>query len=369
MKDINVINFFEDNNIELSSNFNVGVTSLPSKLNFEHQISEIKNNQLHANMKFTFSKPEYSGLGDKFSWAKSAILLTYNYKNKTQPSMLVSPGHGQIARFAEKDYYLPLKNKIFEIEKVFEKLDIKFHSFIDNPSHYDRTFFVSSGLGWQGKSTMMLTPGSGPWQLLATIYVDLNFVEDKKSDFSCGECNLCQISCPTGALDEEYKLDSNKCISYWLQSPEIIPYEIRDAIGNKFYGCDDCLTSCPPGQDNKINITFNEDQQVDLKEIIKSDDNKLLEKYYWFYIPKRNAEFLKRNAIIALGNNPDIYISNFLKNLYSELSTHLKIYVLWALFKSKNMDLCKQLIKKYDADNQSILEEYEKLKEMISLVK
>ena len=111
MKDINVINFFEENNINFSSNFNLGVTKLPSKLDFGKEINNIKNNQLHANMKFTFSNPEYSGLGDKFDWAKSAILITYNYKNKTQPSMLTSPGYGQIARFAEKDYYLPLKNK------------------------------------------------------------------------------------------------------------------------------------------------------------------------------------------------------------------------------------------------------------------
>ena len=369
MKEINIINFLEDNDIKLSSNFKLGVTSLPSNINFEKKISEIKDKQLHANMKFTFSNPEYSGLGDKFDWAKSAILITYNYKNKTQPSMLTSPGYGQIARFAEEDYYLPLKNKITEIEQVFEKLNIKFKSFIDNPNHYDRTFFVSSGLGWQGKSTMMLTPGSGPWQLLATIYVDHAFEESKNTNYSCGECNLCQISCPTGALSSEYKLDSNKCISYWLQSPELIPYEMRDAIGNKFYGCDDCLTSCPPGQENKIIVTFNEKQQVNLQEIIKSDDKDLLKKYYWFYIPKRNTEFLKRNAIIALGNNPDNYTSEFFKNIYSKLSTHLKIYVIWALFKSKNIDLCKQLIKTFDSDNQSILEEYEKLKKMISLVK
>jgi epoxyqueuosine reductase len=369
MKEINIINFLEDNDIKLSSNFKLGVTSLPSNINFEKKISEIKDKQLHANMKFTFSKPEYSGLADKFSWAKSALLLTYNYKNKTQPSMLVSPGYGQIARFAEEDYYLPLKNKILEIEKVFENLDVKFQSFIDNPSHYDRTFFVSSGLGWQGKSTMMLTPGSGPWQLLATIYVDFNFKENKNSEFSCGECNLCQISCPTGALDMDYKLDSNKCISYWLQSPEIIPYEIRDAIGNKFYGCDDCLTSCPPGQENKIIVTFNKNQRVNLQEIIESDDEHLLEKYYWFYIPKRNAEFLKRNAIIALGNNPDNSTSEFFRNVYSKFSTHLKIYTLWALVKNNNVELCEQLIILYDSGNPNILEEYEKLKEMISLVK
>ena len=109
MKDINVINFFEENNLNFSSNFKLGVTTLPSKLDFGKKINNIKNNQLHANMKFTFSNPEYSGLGDKFRWAKSAILITYNYKNKTQPSMLTSPGHGQIARFAEKDYYLSRK--------------------------------------------------------------------------------------------------------------------------------------------------------------------------------------------------------------------------------------------------------------------
>ena len=269
MKDINVINFFEENNLNFSSNFNLGVTNLPSILDFGKEIINIKNNQLHANMKFTFSNPEYSGLGDKFNWAKSAILITYNYKNKTQPSTLTSPGYGLIARFAEKDYYLPLKNKINEIEKVFEKLNIKFRSFIDNPNHYDRTFFVSSGLGWQGKSTMMLTPGSGPWQLLATIYVDHIFEESKNTNYSCGECNLCQISCPTGALNSEYKLDSNKCISYWLQSPELIPYEMRDAIGNKFYGCDDCLTSCPPGQENNNVVIFNKTNKLTLKQLLK----------------------------------------------------------------------------------------------------
>ena len=369
MKDINVINFFEENNLNFSSNFNLGVTNLPSKLNFGEEINNIKNNQLHANMKFTFSNPEYSGLGDKFDWAKSAILITYNYKNKTQPSMLTSPGYGQIARFAEEDYYLPLKNKITEIEQVFEKLNIKFKSFIDNPNHYDRTFFVSSGLGWQGKSTMMLTPGSGPWQLLATIYVDHAFEDSENTNYSCGECNLCQISCPTGALNSEYKLDSNKCISYWLQSPELIPYEMRDAIGNKFYGCDDCLTSCPPGQENNNVVIFNKNQQVNLEAIIKEDNEKLNEMFYWFYIPKRNAEYLKRNAIIALGNNPDQNTSSFLEKIYPESSSHLKIYIMWALFKIGNNDVCQNLINSFDSEENSIKEEYEKLKKVISLAK
>ena len=193
----------------------------------------------------------------------------------------------------------------------------------------------------------MLTPGSGPWQLLATIYVDRRFKESENSNYSCGECNLCQISCPTGALNSEYKLDSNKCISYWLQSPEIIPYEMRDAIGNKFYGCDDCLTSCPPGQDNNNVVIFNKNQQVKLEEIIKEDNKKLNEKFYWFYIPKRNTEYLKRNAIIALGNNPDGNTSSFLERIYPKSSSHLKIYILWALLKIGNNDVCKNLVNSF----------------------
>ena len=91
--------------------------------------------------------------------------------------------------------------------------------------------------------------------------------------------------------------------------------------------------------------------------------------FYWFYIPKRNAEYLKRNAIIALGNNPDQNTSNFLEQIYPESSSHLKIYIMWALFKIGSNDICQNLIGSFDSEENSIKEEYEKLKKMISLAK
>ena len=200
---------------------------MPSGLNFSSQIKKVKTLNQHANMKFTFSNPDYSGLVDKFEWANSALIFAYDYKNKVNISNLTNTGYGQIARFAQQDFYLPLKKNIKKFEDLFNDLNIRNETFIDNPNHYDRSLFEKSGMGWQGKSTMMLTPGIGPWQLLGTIYVEINFQPTEERSFSCGECNLCQISCPTGALDKEYRLDSNKCISYWLQSPEIIPYEMR----------------------------------------------------------------------------------------------------------------------------------------------
>ena len=93
---------------------------------------------------------------------------------------------------------------------------------------------------------MMLTPGIGPWQLLGTIYVEINFQPTNKRNFSCGDCNLCQISCPTGALDKEYKLDSNKCISYLtIELKDSIPKQYENKMEDWIFGCDICQDVCP----------------------------------------------------------------------------------------------------------------------------
>ena len=364
MKDINFNNFILDNAINIPDEISIGVVSVPSGLNFSRQIKKVKTLNQHANMKFTFSNPDYSGLVDKFEWANSALIFAYDYKNKVNISNLTNTGYGQIARFAQQDFYLPLKKNIKKFEDLFNDLNIRNETFIDNPNHYDRSLFEKSGMGWQGKSTMMLTPGIGPWQLLGTIYVEINFQPTEERSFSCGECNLCQISCPTGALDKEYRLDSNKCISYWLQSPEIIPYEMRNSIGNRFYGCDECLISCPPGQNNKIKIKSNNEHEVNLEELLEAKNEVILKNYYWFYIPKRNPDYLKRNAVIALSNNPTANTFNFFVNLYSNSSDFLKFYILWAFWKLGKILEVDSLIN--SEVNESLKIEYEKLKSMTS---
>ena len=364
MKHINLNNLLTENSLILPKEVRLGVVSLPSGLSFSDKIEKIKKQKKHANMKFTFSNPSYSGKADKFEWANSAIIFTYDYMQNKHNSNLASNGFGKIAAFAEQDYYEPLKKITSEFENLFSRLNYKFHTFIDNPNHYDRTFFEISGLGWQGKSTMMLSPGIGPWQLLGTMYSDQHFEPTESKNYSCGECNLCQISCPTGALDEDYILDSNKCLSYWLQSPETIPYEIRTALGNRFYGCDECLTSCPPGQNKNLTINRINSYDVDLERIIISRNEDLLEKYNWFYIPKRNANYLKRNAIIALSNNPNHETYEFYLEVYKTLPDDLKNYILWGFWKLGKINEITSLMDKENSNDLKL--EYQKLKSMTS---
>ena len=115
MKDINFNNFILDNAINIPDEISIGVVSVPSGLNFSRQIKKVKTLNQHANMKFTFSNPDYSGLVDKFEWANSALIFAYDYKNKVNISNLTNTGYGQIARFAQQDFYLPLKKKYKKI--------------------------------------------------------------------------------------------------------------------------------------------------------------------------------------------------------------------------------------------------------------
>ena len=335
MKEKNLFNYLKIHKVEVPENINISIVSLPSLISKTTEIKKSKNENKHANMKFTFSDPEYSGLGDKFEWAKSCIVISYNYIPKSVNNHSFAPGEGAIALFAAEDHYKPLKRFMNNLIELFDNKHIQTHEFIDSPQHYDRIFFNTSGLGWQGKSTMMLSPGIGPWQLIGNLYVSESFDSSDQKKFSCGSCNLCQISCPTGALDEEYTLDSNKCISYWLQSPEIIPHDMRSYIGNRFYGCDECLTSCTPGQTKDFNIDLT--SKVDLKRIIKMSNDELINSYSWFYIPKRNGDYLKRNALIALANNQDRSAVDFIFTLLKSESEIIRFYSIWAIWKLQSL--------------------------------
>ena len=347
MKEKNLLNYLDFHKINVPEDIKISVISLPSLIDKSDLIQKAKSENRHANMKFTFSNPDYSGLGDKFEWAKSCIVISYNYSPGSPNNHSFKSGEGALALFATQNHYKPLETFIGKMTDLFTNQGIRVQKFIDSPEHYDRIFFNSSGLGWQGKSTMMLSPGIGPWQLIGNLYIEEIFEETEKKSFSCGSCNLCQISCPTGALDEEYILDSNKCISYWLQSPDIIPPKMRISIGNRFYGCDECLTSCPPGQTRYFN-TVNKNK-VDLKKILIMSNEELVDLYEWFYIPKRNGDFLKRNALIALANNPDEDALGLMYQLLNSESEIIRFYTIWAIWKLSKFH---EIINYYDINQE-----------------
>mgnify|MGYP001201571026 FL=1 len=337
------------------SPFHYGAVELPVDLDKSVEIQKRKDEKKNVDMAFTFTNPEISGNANKFDWANTAIVVAYNYMQNDSYETTTKPGYSRIASFAKRDYYEPLRTEINLIMDSLNKEGHRTESFVDDSSHYDRLFFVYAGLGWQGKSTMMLSPGIGPWQLIGTIYTAKKIIQTKKSNQACGECNYCQISCPTGALNQDYVLDANLCIAYWLQSSKIIPRDMRVAIGNRLYGCDECLVSCPPGQ-REVQFKAKEDG-VKISRILNNKDEELLAEYKRFYIPKMDSVYIRRNALISLANNPDDSAVTIFTNYLSHHNPELVIYAIWGLWRISRVDIIQEYYKKRKVKSNIVQEE------------
>ena len=342
-------------NFKLDSSFQYGVVELPIDLDRTKQIQEMKDTGKHAGMTFTFSKPEYAGSSNKYEWANSAIVVAYNYMETSSYDTISKPGYSRVAVFSSEDHYAPLRKEIEFIIEALKKNKHQSKSFVDSSFHYDRLFFEEAGLGWQGKSTMMLSPGIGPWQLIGTIYTSKKFIASSKSKQSCGDCNYCKIACPTGALNEDYVLDANLCIAYWLQSPKIIPRDFRIAIGDRLYGCDECLISCPPGQ--REIIFKSQDRNIDTVEFLLKSDQEILKEYERFYIPKLDASYLRRNALIALANNPFYGAETTFVKYIANPNPELVMYSIWCLWRISRVDLLNDYSHKIIANNKIVQDE------------
>jgi len=205
---------------------------------------------------------------------------------------------------------------------------------------------------------MVLTPGHGPWQLFGSVVTDLDLDEDAPMRRTCGTCVACIPACPTGAITED-GVDARLCISTWLQSSGSIPHWVRPLIERRIYGCDDCLTSCPPGSPAVAAATV-EVETHSFSELLGLSDNELVERFGWFYIPHREARFLRRNLLVAAGNSGDASAAPAIVDHFSHRSSLVRGHAYWALARSLGRDAWVPLREVYDdetvADGRAELE-------------
>jgi epoxyqueuosine reductase len=151
---------------------------------------------------------------------------------------------------------------------------------------------------------MLITRGHGSWVVLGTLVTDRELAATAPLDAGCGECRLCIDACPTAALDEPGTLDATKCLSYWLQAPAAIPEEYRAAVGAQVYGCDICQDVCPwnRGVRKRRDGAPSDAGHVDLVEWLERDGQALIDAYQRLYVPRNDPRWLRRNALVALGN-------------------------------------------------------------------
>ena len=311
---------------------------------------------------FTYDEPVVaSNIEMSFPWARSIVTFADNYL-----SGAISPANtgAVVGRFATADHYQPVREIAEAIANRLMEAGHHAATLIDDNRLVDRAVAARAGLGWIGKSTMVLTPGHGPWMLLGSVVTNARLATTPPMIRDCGTCEACIPACPTGAITNS-GLDASKCISTWLQTPGSIPRWIRPHIGRRIYGCDECLTSCPPGQPT-LAKTPSKTGRLDFNELLGTNDDGLLERFSWWYVPRRDPRFIRRNILVAAGNSREPEAVAAIRDHTDHRSSMIRSHAIWALARSRGSEVRQELEKKLTRETvPETLEEIEYALQMI----
>jgi epoxyqueuosine reductase len=289
-----------------------------------------KASGMSGPLHFTFDDPEVAtDVTLSFPWARSIVVFAHDYLDDSAEPALVGPTLG---RFATRDQYEPLRVIAEGVASRLDECGHKSEILIDDNRLVDRAAAARAGVGWIGRSTMLLAPGHGPWLLLGSVVTDADLRTTAPMVRTCGTCVACVPACPTGAITPD-GLDARKCISTWLQTAGPIPHWIRPLVERRIYGCDDCLTSCPPGFP-RLAGRERPTNELSFEELLGLGDDQLLARFSWFYVPHRDARFLRRNLLVAAGNSEEAEAVPPILDHFTHRSALVRGHAYWALARS-----------------------------------
>ncbi len=325
-----------------------GITDLE---NFEFNSSKIKefiNNNYHGEMGWLKDKLEVRS-DPKNIWndAKSAIVLGINYGPESNPlNDLKKIERGYISIYSRrKDYHKVIKSKLKSLARYIQKIEpSKVKVFVDTAPLMEKPLASAASLGWQGKHTNLVSRNFGSWLFLGVILTDIYFRNKKETKSNCGTCSKCIDVCPTEAIIKPYSLDARRCISYLtIEHKTHIKKDFRVNIGNRIFGCDDCLAVCPWNKFAKkySDIKFKYIKKLDmpnLKILLRFGENDFM--LYFAGTPIRRLGYNRfmRNVLIAAANSKDLnLVDEVLKKLDSsnELIRAMAVWALYCLSKPK----------------------------------
>jgi epoxyqueuosine reductase len=268
----------------------------------EQYIHERRARGLFADLRFTIAQPEVSCHPENLlPGARTVVSAALCYY---APAPRPGAGEGRLPRYTWHDAYADLREKL---DALGRRLGGAYRVLVDANQHVDREGASRAGIGFYGKNTMMITRRHGSWVVLGTLVTDVEIEQSPPLDLDCGDCRLCIDACPTGALDEPGTLDATRCLSYWTQAPGSIPEEYREPLGAMVYGCDICQDVCPWNRGIEKRRRDHEppesaEPNVSLVDWLRADGDDLARRYDRLYVPRNDPRYLRRNALVALGN-------------------------------------------------------------------
>ena len=272
--------------------------------------------------------------------ARSIIVLGVNYAPDHDPlASLEERDCGTISVYAQGDDYHDVIKKKLKIlaADIAARYGAEVKVFVDTAPVMEKPLAHVAGLGWQGKHTNLVSREFGSWLFLASIFTTLEIEPDVPESDHCGQCRRCLDVCPTNAFPSPYELDARRCISFLtIEHKGHVPHEFRIAIGNRIYGCDDCLAVCPW---NKFAQSAREAQfhareelkHARLVELSRLDDSSFKSLFRKSPVKRIGRDRFVRNVLIAIGNSGDQSLAPEALRLLDDHSPLVRAMAVWAL--------------------------------------
>ena len=295
----------------------------------------------HGDMDWLAVRPERRA-DPRLLWpdVRSIIMLGVNYGPDEDPlAILAEQTRGAISVYAKgDDYHDVIKKRLKALARwLVANSDGAVKVFIDTAAVMEKPLAQAAGLGWQGKHTNLVSREFGSWLFLGAIFTSLDLPREAADTDHCGSCQACLDICPTSAFPAPYKLDARRCISYLtIENKGPIPHEFREAIGNRIYGCDDCLAVCPwnkfaqAGREVKL-AARQELRAPDLAALATLDDAAFRKLFSKSPVKRIGRDRFLRNVLIAIGNSGDKSLVTQAERLLQDQSPLVRGAAVWAL--------------------------------------
>lgn len=275
-----------------------------------------------------------------WSEVRSVVLFGMNYGPAHDPrAVLAMPDRAAISVYAQnRDYHDLIKGKLKEVATRFAArggVDVKV--FVDTAPVMEKPLAAAAGLGWQGKHTNLVSRTHGSWLFLASLFTTAELVRDEPERDHCGSCRACLDACPTDAFPAPYKLDARRCISYLtIEHKGPIDPDIRERIGNRIYGCDDCLAACPwnkfAAAASQMKLIAREDLKAPaIADLLTFDDAGFRAHFSGSPVKRIGRDRFIRNVLIAAGNSGDRSLIAECIRLADDASAAVRGMAAWAL--------------------------------------
>jgi epoxyqueuosine reductase len=284
--------------------------------------------------------------------ARSIVVLGVNYGPDHDPlDALARKDTGTISVYAQgADYHDVIKTKLKRLAGwIAQDFSTGVKVFIDTAPVLEKPLAQAAGLGWQGKHTNLVNRQFGSWLFLGSVFTALEIEPDAAESDHCGQCHACLDICPTNAFPAPYQLDARRCISYLtIEHKGHIPREFRAAMGNRIYGCDDCLAVCPwnkfasLSRETKFH-TRAELRHARLSDLAQLDDTGFREVFKGSPVKRIGRDRFVRNVLIAIGNSGEQALTVVAENMLADPSPLVRAMAVWALSKLSDEDRFPQL--------------------------